>query len=259
MVGIAWLRHDMEGTSMKTVTSRDGTIIAYDQTGEGPLVVLVNGAMGYREHHGGRPLAAALADAFTVITYDRRGRGASTDTPPYAVEREVEDIEALVSATGGTAFIFGASSGAVLALKAAARLGPRMIERVVLYEPPFNAGDEAAKQEFAAYARHMEDLLNAGQRGDAVAFFLADMLPVETIAGMRQVPGWGAMEAVAPTLAHDNAVLGDGAVPIRDAGAVMVPALILSGSESPPFFREVAVALAHAASNAGRPRPRPGQ
>jgi pimeloyl-ACP methyl ester carboxylesterase len=237
---------------MKKVISKDGTPIAFDKWGEGPAVLLVNGALGYRAFFGGRPLAAELSKEFTVYDYDRRGRGESTDTQPYAVEREIEDIEALIDEAGGSVYLYGISSGAVLALKAAAKLGAAKVTKLALYEPPFNSDDDKAKQDFAQYTQQMAQLLEANKRGDAVAFFLADMLPAEAIEGMRQSPEWPIMEAVAPTLAYDNAVMGDGSPPVDDAKATTMPALILDGSESPAFMHQAAEALAKTMPQAQR-------
>ena len=231
---------------MKNVISKDGTRIAFEKTGQGPAVILVDGAMGYREYFGGRPLAAELSKEFTVYTYDRRGRGESTDTQPYAVEREIEDIEALIDEAGGSVYLYGFSSGTVLALKAAGKLGANKVVKLALYGPPLNSDDDKAKQDFAQYAKRMAELLEANKRGDAVAFFLADMMPAEMIEGMRQSPEWPVMEAVAPTIAYDNAVMGDGSLPVEDTKAATMPALVLDADESPSFIHEAADALAKA-------------
>jgi pimeloyl-ACP methyl ester carboxylesterase len=235
---------------MSKVMSKDGTTIAFDKLGQGPAMILVNGAMGYREFFGGKPLAAELSNEFTVYDYDRRGRGESTDTQPYAVEREIEDIEALIEEAGGSAYLYGISSGAVLALKAATKLGPAKVSKLALYEPPFNSDDDNAKQEFAAFTQRMAELLAANQRGEAVAFFMADMLPPEMIEGMRQSPEWLLMEGVAHTLAYDNAVLGDGAVPAEAAHAATMPTLVMDGGESAASFHDAAQALVDALPNA---------
>jgi pimeloyl-ACP methyl ester carboxylesterase len=207
-------------------------------------VVVVGFALAYREYFGDRPLAEALSDAFTVLTYDRRGRGESTDTAPYAVEREIEDIEALVDACGGTAYLYGASSGGALALRAAAGLG-RKIAALAVYEPPYGLTDDD-RREFAQYTREIDALLAAGKPGDAVARFLSDMLPADVIEEMRRSREWAAVERVAPTLAYDNAVLGDGNVPSDVASAVSAPTLVLGGGESLPFLRDAAKVLAEA-------------
>ncbi|RPI59030.1 MAG: alpha/beta hydrolase [Chloroflexi bacterium] len=225
------------------VTSRDGTSIAFDRCGDGPPVILVDGALAYRENWGGRPLATELEKDFSVYVYDRRGRGESTDTQPYAVEREIEDIAALIEEAGGPVHLYGASSGAVLALKAAARLGPARVAKLALYEAPFSPVEED-RQLFDEYVERVTELLRAGKRGDAVAYFLGDAVPPEMLEAMRQSPEWPLMEAVAPTLAYENELLGDSLVPVDEARAATMPALVLHGSESPAYMREVAEALA---------------
>lgn len=230
---------------MNKALSKDGTPIAFDRLGEGPAIILVDGALCSRAMGPMPQLAARLAKDFTVFTYDRRGRNESGDTAPYAVEREVEDIEALLDEAGGSAYLYGVSSGAVLALRAAAQLGAARVPKVALFEPPFSCGEEAV-QEFAAYTEQMEKLLQANRRGDAVTFFLGDLAPPEMLEEMRQSPAWAHMEAVAPTLAYESAVLGDSAVSAEIAGAVTMPALVLDGDASPAFIREAADALAAA-------------
>lgn len=229
---------------MKKVISKDGTTIAFDKSGKGPAVVLVDGALCCRAFGPTGPLAALLAQYFTVFTYDRRGRGESSDTSPYALEREIEDIEALIEEAGGSVYLYGISSGAVLALKAAAKLGPAKILKLALYEPPFDSGDDKARQDFAQYTKQTAELLAAGKRSDTVALFLADMLPAEMIEDMRQSPEWPVWEALAPTLAYDNAVMGDGSLPPNDAKAAVMPTLLLKSSDSPTFKPEAAEALA---------------
>ena len=155
---------------MPTVTSSDGTSIAYDQAGAGPAVILVDGALCFRAFGPLGALAALLAPHCTVLTYDRRGRGESGDTAPYAVEREVEDIAALITAAGGAAGLYGISSGAFLALEAARRL-PGTITRLALYEPPASL-DAAGIQRFTDYRAQLDALLAAGRRGDAVTLFM---------------------------------------------------------------------------------------
>jgi hypothetical protein len=232
---------------MSTVTSADGTTIAVTRAGRGPALVLVDGAMCYR---GAGPLAALadqLTDHFTVYTYDRRGRGESGDTPPYAVEREIEDLGALIDHAGGSAYGYGISSGAALLLRSAvARTGrgPLPWHRLALYDPPFTGPKEA-------YRRQLGDLLAAGRRGDAVTLFMTTVgVPAPAIDGMRASPGWPRFEAIAPTLAYDDAVLGDGSVPTGDAAQVKVPTLVLDGEASPPGLRTAAAALAGAIPDA---------
>lgn len=158
---------------------------------------------------------------------------------------------------GGSAALYGFSSGAVLALRAAAAL-PGKCTRLAVFEPPFNADDDHARAESAAYVERMSLLLGAGKRSEAVELFLQDMLPTEVIRSLEQSPEWEAMEAVAPTLAYDNAVLGDGTVPVAVARSVSIPVLVLDGAESPPFKHAAALALARALPRA-ESRTLPGQ
>jgi pimeloyl-ACP methyl ester carboxylesterase len=152
---------------MKTIQSADGTIIAFDQLGEGPALILVGGALEYRAMDSETAqLAPLLAEHFTVFHYDRRGRGDSTDTQPYTVEREIEDIDALIPEAGGSAFLFGISSGAALAMEAAIKLGDK-VKKLAMYEAPYN-DDEAARQAWKAYRKQLADVLAHGRRDDAL-------------------------------------------------------------------------------------------
>jgi pimeloyl-ACP methyl ester carboxylesterase len=229
---------------MPHVISRDGTRIAYERLSAGEAVILVDGALGSRSLGFWGRLPTLLAHHFKVTIYDRRGRGESGDTLPYAVEREVEDVEALIDESGGSAALYGISSGAALALEAAVGLGDK-IESVALYEPPYN--DEDADL-WRAYERELGELLAADRRGDAVALFMTFVgAPTEHIPPMRKTPMWTAFEASAPTLAYDAAVLGeDRDVPTALAARLHVPALVMNGSASYPFMRETARALADA-------------
>jgi pimeloyl-ACP methyl ester carboxylesterase len=230
---------------MPAVTSADGTTIAYERTGSRPALVLVDGAMCYRGAGPMRPLAALLQGSFTVYAYDRRGRGESSDTPPYAVAREVEDLQALISAAGGQACVYGISSGAALALRTAAA-GGSGITRLALYEPPFMA-EVSDPARIAAYTERLHELLDAGRRGDAVALFMTNVgMPAEAVTGMRAQPFWAALEAIAPTLAYDDALLGGGVVPRDLASTITVPALVLAGGASPDGLQLAAKATADA-------------
>jgi pimeloyl-ACP methyl ester carboxylesterase len=183
-------------------------------------------------------LAERLTDHFTVYTYDRRGRGESGDTPPFAVEREIEDLDALVTHAGGSAYGYAISSGAALTLRAAAAGVPW--RRLALYEPPFTG----PKQE---YTRQLAELLAAGRRGDAVTRFMTLVgIPAEAIAGMRGAPAWPMFEAIAPTLAYDDAALGDGGVPRDEAAMVKVPTILIDGGASPSALRDATAAVAEA-------------
>jgi pimeloyl-ACP methyl ester carboxylesterase len=229
---------------MSTLTSSDGTTIGYERTGAGPPLVLVDGAMCYRGAGPMGPLAAALRDRFTVYTYDRRGRGESGDTLPYAVDREVEDLRAIVERADGEAYVYAISSGGALAIATAA-VEPG-ITRLALYEVPYLAevGDDAPIE---AYTKRLGELLAAGRRGDAVELFMTHVgIPEPVIAGIRSQPGWAAMEAIAPTLAYDDTLLGGGRVPRDTAAAVTIPALVMSGGESPAPLQQAAKATAQA-------------
>ena len=216
---------------MKTVISKDGTAIAFDQSGQGPALILVAGATATRLDEAS--LAAALAPHFTVFAYDRRGRGESGDTAPYAALREVEDLDGLINEAGGAAFVFGHSSGAVLALEAA-RLLPTKITKLAVYEPPFIIDDSRppVPQDSAS---HLTRLVSSGRRGEAVEYFMTQVgLPAEMIAQMRHSPMWPGQEAVAHTLAYDVTIMGDtqrgDPVPLRKLASVTVPTLVMDGT-----------------------------
>jgi pimeloyl-ACP methyl ester carboxylesterase len=248
-----------EGFTMQTVTSKDGTTIAYDQTGDGPALIIVNGASATRGADAA--VADLLTPGISVIAYDRRGRGDSGDTAPFAVEREVEDIEALLDAVGGSGFLMGHSSGAALALEAA-RLLPGKITKLVLYDPPFIIDDSRPPYP-SDYLAHLTKLNAEGRRGDAMAYFMTCVgTPEEALAGMRQSPVWPGFEQVAPTLAYDAAVM-EGLQNGTTAGlqrwaSVATPTLVLDGSvlmgsaEAHVFMRHAADALAAVLPNARR-------
>jgi pimeloyl-ACP methyl ester carboxylesterase len=235
---------------MEKVASTDGTQIAYDKQGTGPAVILIDGALCYRSFGPMPGLARLLAPHFTVYTYDRRGRGDSGDTKPYAVEREVEDLEALIDNAGGSANLCGLSSGAALALEAAIKLGDT-VKKLAMYEAPY-AADAAAQQAAKEYNSKLTELLAADRRGDAAALFMEMVgTPADQIEGMRHAPVWTMFEAVAPTLAYDSTVLGTGhAAPFERAGRVTAPALIMSGGASFPFMHDIAQALCNVMPNA---------
>jgi pimeloyl-ACP methyl ester carboxylesterase len=230
---------------MNIVTSQDGTKIAYDRQGQGPAVIFVDGALCARGSKA--DLATLLAPHFTVYTYDRRGRGDSGDTLPYAVGREIEDIAALIGEAGGTASLYGHSSGAALALRAAVTLGSA-VPKIALYEAPYN-DDPAARRAWETYLRQLNEVLAGGRRGDAVALFMTLVgTPAGQIDGARQAPFWPAMEAIAPTLAYDHAgaMGGDGSVPAGLAARAGAPALVLYGDASFPFMAGTARTLSQA-------------
>ncbi|HKV85867.1 MAG TPA: alpha/beta fold hydrolase, partial [Ktedonobacterales bacterium] len=192
---------------MPSVTSKDGTTIAYDARGAGPALILVDGATGFRSQGYSNELADLLARDFTVYSYDRRGRGESSDTQPFAVEREIEDIEALIDAAGGEAFVYGISSGGALALEAAIALQGK-VKKLALYEIPYDSTEQGIAA-WHGYRTTLTQLLADGQRGDAIALFMSFVgVPEDMLAGMRQSPMWAPLESVAPTLAYDAAALG---------------------------------------------------
>jgi pimeloyl-ACP methyl ester carboxylesterase len=236
---------------MKTVTSKDGTTIAFDQLGKGLALILVGGSLEQRALDAETSRLAAnplMAQHFTLFHYDRRGRGDSTDTQPYAVQREIEDIEALINEAGGSAFISGISSGAALAMEATIAL-PGKIKKLAMYEAPYNWPG------FKDYRKQLNELVAADRKGDALAAFMMFLgMPADQLDEVRQLPMWPMWESVAHTLAYENAVLGEGAlVPAQRAAKITVPALIMDGEVSAatyPFIHATAVALAKAIPNA---------
>lgn len=245
---------------MKTVKSKDGTTIAFDETGQGPVVILVDGALQYRSFDQGMTqLADLLSKHFTVLHYDRRGRGDSTDTQPYALEREIEDIEALIDHAGESAYLYGISSGAALAMEAAILLRDR-VKKLAIYEAPFN-DDESGQQAWKTYTKRLADLLAEERNGDAVGLFMMLVgATAEQVDEIRQTPMWPLWESIAPTLAYDHiAALGENAsVPVERAAKLTVPTLVMHGSESFPFMHVTATTLAKAIPNAQH-RMLPGQ
>lgn len=232
---------------MAQVISRDGTQIEFEKVGQGPAVILVHGATAYGLLESWGDLPALLSPHFTVYGYDRRGRGKSTDTLPFAVEREIEDLEALITDAGGSAFAHGVSSGAALVLKAAA--SGLNVTKISLYEPPYYVESEGTHKA-DGYTSQLNEALSRGSRGDAVAAFLRYVgLPEEAIAGMRHAPMWAGMEAIAPTLAYDNAALGNSTVPAALASSVTIPTLVANGDASFAFMAASAPALAEALPN----------
>ncbi|MEU1476396.1 alpha/beta fold hydrolase [Streptomyces sp. NPDC001668] len=228
----------------KKTLSRDGTPIAFQRTGQGPAVILVSGAMST----GGTvaPLAVPLSERFDVLVYDRRGRGASGDTAPYTVAREVEDLAALVEAAGGEACLCGVSSGGALVLEAAASGLP--VRKVAVYETPYADFLDGGAERMAEYTEKLTAALDEGRRGDAVELFLRlTGMGEDMIQGARQSPMWPGMEAVAPTLAYDNAVMAGGLVPRDRLASVTVPVLAVAGGASPEWMREGTRAVAEAA------------
>ena len=239
---------------MDTVTSRDGTTIAFDRLGDGPPVVLVSG--GSVDRGSNASLAEVLARRFSVYNYDRRGRGPSGDTQPYAVQREIEDIEAVIAAAGGSAGLYGSSSGAALALEAAA--AGAAVTKLALWEPPYiGEGHPRPDPDTASiYRRFVAD----GRRGDAVEYFMAKVvgMPAEFVEFARSQPWWPAQEALAHTLAYDAEIMGDYTIPTERIAAVTIPTLVLTGGASFDWMVETGRAIVAALPN-GRHQSLEGQ
>ena len=237
---------------MHTVTSADGTPIAYDRTGAGPALVLVGGAFSYRRYPGQVKLAELLADSFTVYSYDRRGRGDSGDTSPYTTQREIDDLAAVITAAGGRAHVWGLSSGAVLALDAAAAGVP--IYRLAVQEPPLVV-DPADRRPPAGLRQHVSALIGAGQRGAAVRYYMVEGMgaPAFVPALLRLMPGvWKQLTAVAHTLPYDTQLVeqyqAGQPLPAGQWAAVTIPVLVMCGTEqdTPAMLRHAATAVAAA-------------
>ena len=218
---------------MSQVRSQDGTAIAYARSGSGPALILVDGALCSRAFGPSAKLAPLLAPHFTVYTYDRRGRGESGDTQPYAPARELEDIAALIAEAGGSASLLGLSSGGALALEAAAAGLP--INKVIAYEPPYV--DDAGQRGGAAHGGQLQGLLASGNRGGAVKYFMKDMVgaPAPMVVVMRLMPWiWRKLEAVAHTLPYDAAVMTGFRIPRARLASIAVPVLVMNGTKTDP-------------------------
>jgi pimeloyl-ACP methyl ester carboxylesterase len=232
---------------MKTITSTDGTRIAYDHAGDGPPVILVDGALSDRSGSLNGPLATLLAASLTAYTYDRRGRGDSGDNPPYAVEREIEDIDALIDAAGGSASLFGISSGAVLALDAAAR-HPAKVTKVAVYEPPFIV--DATREPISPdYLSRLAAHVAAGRRGAAVRQFMTEGVEVPgfAVTVMSFLPMWKRLKALAHTLPYDAIAMAGtqsgGPLPTDRWASLTAPTLVVDGGKSPASMRNGVKAL----------------
>ena len=242
-----------------TVTSADGTSIAYTATGDGPAVIVVDGALCHRSFGPSGGIAEQLAPEFTVYTYDRRGRGESGDADTYAPEREVEDLAALIQAAGGQARVVGFSSGGALALRAtAAGIG---VTKAAVYEVPYVTQDWHREMSLK-YTAELHQALDEGRLDDMPALFMSLVgMPDEQVAGMRQSPVWPMFTAVAKSLTYDNAVLGypgGGAVPTALLATITVPVLAMDGGASPDLLRDPAAGIAEACPDAER-QTLPGQ
>lgn len=228
---------------MNTVQSRDGTRIAFVRSGSGPSLILIAGALS--DHTTAAAFSPHLESHFTVYNYDRRGRGESGNTQPYAVEREVEDIAALVYDIGEPAFLFGHSAGAILALEAALRGLP--VQRLVLYEPPFIV-DEQRLHQLSDLADRLQDLLLANDREAALRMFLREGggLPDEMINQMQATSQWAAWLELAHTTPYDAEIGGQDLPPERRLSALQTPTLVVQGEVSAAWMRASTQALAKA-------------
>jgi pimeloyl-ACP methyl ester carboxylesterase len=235
---------------MQTVTSKDGTRIACDKTGRGPALVLVDGAFCFRKNGTTPMLLPVLCQNFAIYAYDRRGRGDSGNTEPYAVEREVEDLKAVIDAAGGSALVFGISSGAALALQAAAR--GLHISKLALFEPPYVAEDKNSPPPADAIDQ-LKHMVDAGDRGKAVKYYLTKVMGMPAFATVfvRLMPGvWKSNMSVAHTLVYDLTIMGDFSLPGQAAATIKVPTLIMCGEKSSPGLRKAAQAAAAAIPDA---------
>ncbi len=233
---------------MNTVTSKDGTKISYDKVGHGPVVILILGALNSRK--SGSKLAKLLASRFTVISYDRRGRGDSTDTAPYSPQREVEDIAALIDAVKGPVYLYGHSSGAAIALQAANKLR-KQVGKLAIYEAPYSVHDDARKAA-GEYYRKLKKLLKDGRKGDAVALFIRSVgVSDKQLQALKRMPMWRGLTAMAPTLAYDSQVLGEGhALPKPLLKRISTPTLVMHGGAGAPSMRDAAQAISGALPDA---------
>lgn len=238
---------------MGTEISKDGTSIACDELGEGPPLILVGGALNTRSFGPNGSLAPVLAERFTVINYDRRGKGDSGDTRPWSVEREIEDLDALIEAAGGSASVFGISSGAALALEAADR--GLAIEKLALYEAPFIV-DDSRPPLADDYLSRLQGLVASDSRSDALRLFMREGvgLPAVFVALMRLMPAWSKLKAVAHTLPYDATLVNDyqkgQPLPPERWAAATMPTLVAAGGKSPDWMRHAMKDLADVLPNA---------
>jgi pimeloyl-ACP methyl ester carboxylesterase len=235
--------------SYERVTSADGATIAYERRGSGPALILVGGALNDRQSPiAGIPLAELLADDFTVYAYDRRGRGDSDDKLPYGVDRELEDLAALIAEAGTPACLFGHSSGGALALEAAIAGLP--VSRLAIYEPPYSM-DAAAEADSKAFAARLTAMLSEGRSEDALVFWMTETgMPPDMLEGMRQSPFWQSAQRMAPTLAYDVEVMrrgGDSFVPRQLIEGLRLPVLAMAGGDSPDWMRDASRSVADSA------------
>lgn len=235
---------------MDQVTSKDGTSIAFERSGQGPAVVVVGGVLG--DHSQQAPLAALLAPHFTVYNYDRRAHGESGNTEPYAVEREIEDLDAVINEAGGSAYVYGTSGPGILALYAAAAgLAPK-IKKLAVWEPPFIV-DDSRPPVPQDYKERLDSLMSQGRRGDMVELFFVEAvgIPSEFVSQMRQAPFWPAQEALAHTVIYNATIMGDFSLPRTRLAAVTTPTLVIDGGQT-PWLSHAAEAVAEALPHAER-------
>ena len=217
------------------VVSKDGTRIAYEVSGAGPTLVIVAGALGYKDFPYLKSFVADFAKDFRVVIYDRRGRGGSGDKQPYSVDKEIDDLEAVVRAVRDPAIVLGTSSGAALALEAAARGVP--MKSVVAFEPPYMVG-EHHQPNHASYERDVRALVEKGDRSGAVAFFMRTVgVPRFFVGIMRLMPIWKKLAAVAHTLPYDASIMNNFNLPSARFGAIRVPTLVVGGGKSPAALK----------------------
>lgn len=245
------MSQDVGVATTQTVTSADGTPIVVEATGTGPALVLVDGAMCSREFGPARDVAKELADRYTVHVYDRRGRGDSGNTEPYAVEREIEDLSAVIAGAGGNAFVMGQSSGAALALEASAAGVP--MRKLAVYEAPY-VGVTPIRGRKPDYLADLQRLLDEERHGAMIDYFMVRMVggPAFLPIMMRLMPKvWNQLKAVAPTLIYDTRILGDFTVDPERLGRVGAPTLVLGGAKAKPNMRKAVEDVAAAVT--GKP------
>ena len=230
--------------------SKDGTKIVYRETGSGPVIILIDGAFCSKDFGPMPKLAPLLSEHFTVISYDRRARGESGDTRPYTVEREIEDLQTLIEQNGGSAYLFGISSGAILALRAVSH-GLR-VPKLVLFEPPFATSKNLVRSTNAYH--ELTRLVEEGKRGEAVKFYLRKVMEVPAFLPflLQLTPNWSKMKANANSLPYDLAVCGDFEIPENLRSSVSIPVLVIDSTKSPEILRNAVEATVRALPNATR-------
>jgi pimeloyl-ACP methyl ester carboxylesterase len=233
---------------VETTSSRDGTTIAFDRSGDGPPIILMGGALNDRQTTA--PLAELLATRFTILNYDRRGRGGSTDTAPYAPLREIEDLDAVITAAGGSAYLFANCTGGFVAIAAAAQ--GLAITKLALYEPPYIADKRIVSSHDDSYRARLAQLLADGRRGDALEHFMINAagIPPELAVKRRTLPIWPTLEALAPTLLYDAIVASDQNVPTDQLARITVPVLVMDGTNSSDVQRNAGRAIADTLTDA---------